>query len=214
MQFTQGATVLTADGKKAGHVDRVVLNPKTNEVTHIVIHKGLLLSEDKVVPMNLIASADDHQVKLRANGDQLDHLPNFQELHYVLVNEEELARGSARSTLAPPSLYAYPPIMGGLPMTYAEPPYVVEIEEHIPKGTVALKEGAKVVAADGKHVGNVERVLTDAKKNRATHFLISKGILLKEKKMVPISWVDKVTEDQVHLMVRSRILNDLRDYTS
>ena len=45
MQFKQGATVSTYDGKNVGHVDRVVLNPKTKEVTHIVVRKGLLVSD-------------------------------------------------------------------------------------------------------------------------------------------------------------------------
>ncbi|HKZ83982.1 MAG TPA: hypothetical protein VJ793_10055 [Anaerolineae bacterium] len=42
------------------------------------------------------------------------------------------------------------------------------------------------------------------------HFLISKGLLLKETKIVPVQWVTFIGEDEVHLAVRSRLLNELR----
>ncbi len=34
MQFEPGASVLALDGQEAGHVHRVVIDPKTKEVTH------------------------------------------------------------------------------------------------------------------------------------------------------------------------------------
>ncbi len=212
MQFTRGASVFTADGKEAGHVDRVVLNPKTKEVTHIVVRKGVFFAEDKVLPIDLLASADEHRVTLRADVEDLERQPDFQETEYVLVDEEELKHDRVQSPLPPPSLYWYPPYTAGPIMSYSAPAYVAETKENIPEDTVALKEGAKVITADGKHVGNVERVLTDRQSDRATHFLISEGILLKEKKLVPITWVDEVGTDQVRLTVGVRTLNELDDY--
>jgi hypothetical protein len=91
-------------------------------------------------------------------------------------------------------------------------PYVAETETHIPADTVAVKEGAQVVARDRKHIGTVEQVLTSPMSNRATHFLVSKGRLLKEKKMVPVEWVDTFAEDRVRLAVGSSVIAGLPDY--
>ncbi len=118
MQFPQGTGVWTMDGKQVGHVDRVVLNPKTKQVTHIVIHKGLLLPQDQVMPMDLIAKAGEDQVKLRVTSGGLEQLPEFQEIHYILVNEDELERGAPQTLIAPPSLYAYPPYTDAPMMGY------------------------------------------------------------------------------------------------
>lgn len=42
MEFKDGANVYTSDGKTAGSLQRVVIQPETKAVTHIVVHKGLL----------------------------------------------------------------------------------------------------------------------------------------------------------------------------
>ncbi len=54
--------------------------------------------------------------------------------------------------------------------------------------------------------------ITDPEADRATHLIISKGLLLKEKKLVPTLWVDNITEDEVHLVVGTRTLNELPNY--
>ncbi len=89
MQFKQGANVSTFDGKSVGTVDRVVLTPKTKEVTHIVVRKGFLFSEDKIIPLSLITSATENQVTLRQDATDLDKLPPFEEVHYIPLDETE-----------------------------------------------------------------------------------------------------------------------------
>lgn len=215
MQFKQGTEVFTAKGEEVGHIDRVVMDPQTKEVSHIVVRKGFFFTEDKVVPIDLIAAATEDRVVLREDAGDLQALPPFEETHYIPANEAEL-RASYPAGYAPP-LYWYPPYGAAMwnPYTYpgyAELPYRTETERNIPEGTVALKEGAKVISADGEQVGKVEQVLTDAMADRATHLLISNGLLLKEKKLIPTLWISEVGEDEVHLTVGLRFLDQLREY--
>ena len=51
MEFKEGAVVFSSDDKKVGHIRRVVIDPKTEEVTHLVIEKGFLFVEDRVIPI-------------------------------------------------------------------------------------------------------------------------------------------------------------------
>ncbi|MBN2390589.1 MAG: PRC-barrel domain-containing protein, partial [Anaerolineae bacterium] len=51
MEFIKNAPVFTATHERVGHVDRVVINPQTEEVTHIVIRKGFIFAENKVLPI-------------------------------------------------------------------------------------------------------------------------------------------------------------------
>jgi len=221
MKFKQGANVFTSDDQKVGEIDRVVIDPKTDEVTHVVVEKGFLLPIDKVVPISLIGPATEDRVTLRENAGDLEALPDFQEKHYVLLDEKELKEASSQGYARP--LHWYPPVgttwwhTGGYLgyvgfFGYPGPPYVVETERNIPEGTVALKEGAKVISKDGEHVGDVEAVLTDPEEDRATHLVISQGLLLKERKLVPTSWASTVTPDEVHLTVGSRLIEELRKY--
>jgi uncharacterized protein YrrD len=84
------------------------------------------------------------------------------------------------------------------------------MEQNIPQGTVALKEGAKVITVEGKHVGNVEQVLAELPDERATHLLVSMG-MFKEAKMIPIDWVQMISQDEVRLRVRKESFEELVD---
>jgi uncharacterized protein YrrD len=220
MKFKEGTKVFTADGQQVGNISRVVLDPHTKEVTHVVVNKGFLFTQEKVVPISLIGAATDERVTLRDDAGDLQSLPDFVETHYVLVEEENTA---SREDEHATSLYWYPPVGmmwrqpgGYLGDTtyfgYPIPSYVIETERNIPTDTVPLKEGAKVISSDGTHVGNVEAILTEPKGNRATHLVLSQGLIFKEKKLVPTVWISEVKADEVHLEMGSRLLNELREY--
>lgn len=214
MQFRQNAGVYTVDGKDVGHIDRVVLDPKKKEVTHIVVRKGFLFTEDKVIPVDLIGAATEEGVTLREAVGDLQALPLFEETHYVRVTNGSPARaGDDAGVNYVPPFYWYPPLGGVPPMAVADPPtpgYVAETEQNIPEGSVALKEGAKVIAADGQYVGNVEQVITDPRAGRVMNLVIGQGLFVKERRQVPITWVSEVREDEVHLAVGSHTVDQLR----
>ena len=217
MQFTNGASVYTAHGEQVGKVDRVVLDPKTKEVSHIVVRKGFIFKEDKVVPIDLIAFTAEGQVVLREDAGDLQRLPDFEEDHFIVLDEAELARAEARSDFPTP-LYSYLPFYSATqgagqahPKSRAQP-YVIQTEQNVPEGQVALAEGAEVISAEGEQVGHVEEVLTDSQADRATHFVVSRGLLLKERKLIPTKWVDKVYEDEIHLAVGSSMIRVLTEY--
>lgn len=214
MQFKEGAKVFTSDGERVGTIDRVVLEPDTKEVTHLVVKKGFVFTEDKVVPMSLVGPATEDRVTLRQDAGDLEELPAFKETHYVeLDGEYGPASGSPR--LVRP-LYWYPPLGAwwttGAYAAYGRPQYVARTEENIPQGTVALEEGARVISRDGQHVGDIERVFTDPLEDRATHLLISEGLILREKKLIPTRWMTHVLEDEVHLSVDSELVESLPEY--
>lgn len=213
MQFKQRAGVITAQGQNAGRIERVVIDPRTKEVTHVVVRKGTLFTGDKVVPIELIASATEGGIVLRDNAGDLQALPDFEDEQYVQAQIDAAAVLHSMGYL--PAFYWYPPFEPGRMGNLSDQPQatlITETERNIPEGAVAMKEGAKVISADDKHVGDVEQVLTDPQADRATHFLISKGVLLKEKKIVPVRWVNDINENEVHLAVGSSLLDELRAY--
>ena len=40
MQFKQNSTVKSASGETVGRVSHFVIDPRTNEITHLVVEKG------------------------------------------------------------------------------------------------------------------------------------------------------------------------------
>lgn len=207
MQFRIGAKVFTADKEQVGTIDRVVVDPDTREVTHLVVRKGFLFTEDKVIPKDLVDFTDSKRVILQVGKDELEGFPDFLESEFIPADRdpEHVAASETRAS----SLYWYPPV--GRFAGHAKPQYVVK-EENIPRGTVAIQEGADVISRDGEHVGDIERIFTDPEEEYATHLLISEGMFLKEKKLVPTQWIKHVFESELRLSVDSELVESLPEY--
>jgi uncharacterized protein YrrD len=213
MQLYHGATVFTVDGKEAARVDRVVIDPQSNLVTHLVLRKGWLFSADKVVPVDAIAVGADGAIVLQLKAELLAELPDFEEKEYLIVAEHELSQDARQFMAGPmPAVYWKP--------SYPEPPvasagnqaYVAETKVNIPDGTVAIKPGAKVITADEKAIGHVDLVLTSPSPERVTHLLISHGLLSKDHKLVPVRWVDNWQGDEVRLAITAETFESLPSF--
>lgn len=220
MQLIEKAQVITSDGILAGHITHVVLDPATKKVTHIVVRVGTLVSTDKVIPMTLVETCTPEQVTLRIGEKALQTLPDFEEACYIPVDIPEPNELSALAGIMGGWLYFYPP--PELPLQHHEPadhPYhmthrfVESTLQNIPEGEIALKEGASVISADFHTVGHVESILVSPDTGCVTHMLISKGILFKAHKLIPVAWINIVGESEVHLNVDSEVIKRLPDYS-
>ena len=239
MKLTKDARIITVDGQDIGNLNRFVMDPKSKQVSHIVFETGLLSKEEHVVPMQFVDHVDDHGIHLRALPvDDIHELPVFEEESYVVSDEGVLLDKGYISDDTVSHYYYYPPApfgadgilrpddtLMGNPSTRSggvtgpripvsgDQGFVHQVDQNIPDGTVALKEGAKVISSDSKHLGDIEKVFVDTESARATHLLITKGLLFKERKLVPVDWVDLVGEDEVYLSVNSSVTMKLPDYT-
>jgi uncharacterized protein YrrD len=220
MRFTNDQPIFTPHGDKVGHVNRVIIDPRTTEVTHIVVRKGFLFSEDKVLPIKLVESTTPERVIVKISEDDIERLPDFEETHYVSIRQQpaDTEDEAVNSPEHVRSVYWYPPAgtdyttFSGYPLHH---PFVIEqLDRNIPDNTVPLHEGSNVYSHDGDHVGNVEQVIIDTETNQASHLLVSDGLLFKEKKMIPMTWVDNIQESEVQLATDSRLLEALPDHSS
>ena len=223
MQFKKGTHVYTSDHRDVGTIDRVVLDPRSDEVSGVVVRKGWLFTEDKVVPIGVVDSASEDAIQLSKNADDLQQLPEFEETYYVRASDMTPNNDPTTVSEAPPypdPVYAYPPVgtawwgYGTLNSYVPDypPDYVQKTQQNIPEGTVAVREGARVLSLEGDHVGNVEQVFTDETTNQVTHLVISQGLLFKNRKLIPSNWVQNAGEDDVMLTVSTSVINDLPEY--
>lgn len=199
IQLQKHAHVLASNAQEVGFLERVVLNPETNVITHIVVRMGPLFNkEDKLVPIELVTDTTEDLVLLGTDAATVESMPLFEEKQ--IVSEGRTVEASASSENKQPVPFGESPSVIPLVLD-PDDTYATETVQNIPEGTIAMKEGAKVIAADGEHVGHVERILADPEVDQVTHLLISRGIFSKEVKLIPTKWILKIGEDNVYLNV-------------
>ncbi len=213
MQIREGVQVFTAGGDRVGVVDRVVVDPATKDVTHLVVRKGVLFIEDKVIPMDKVHIVLEDRIILREDVGDLNELPDFEESYFVPFEPGPVTE--PRSIRDAQPLYAYPPMGVWSTINFgvdAPPRYVTRTKQNIPKGTVALEVGADVIGSGGEKIGTIESVFADPSTDHVTHILVTDGLLLKERKLIPTTWLTHVLEDEVYLSVNSDFVEKLPEY--
>lgn len=203
-----GSPVECPDGR-AGTVERVVVSPRTRQVTHLIVHRGLLLHHDVVVPVEAIEDADDERVRLRLSLAELAARPPYSPADYLPVSADWVPpAGYTRDQV----LLALPRPIAALRALVAAPAGQVESPD---TGTTTepptITSGTRVIARDGE-VGTVDRVLLDPVTRRATHFVVRKGTLFGHDLIVPVEWATTMSPDGVVLDVGREQLARLPEY--
>jgi len=210
LRLIKDARVFSSMGEKVGTLERVVLDPETMEVSALIVKRGVFPAQSTVIPISFV-ELGEKQIKLNKTVIELEKLPEYNETYYVSTGQ------GVKSDEEAEAVYWYPPpnvawwVMGGRNF-YPKPRYVHKTEANLPEGTVALEEGAMVVSKDGEEVGSIERVIVETSENLATHFVVCKGLLFKEYKLIPTIWISNVTDDKVYLLIGSSTLDKLIDY--
>lgn len=210
IQFQKNATVMTANGHPLGSLHRIVVNPVSKVLAGIVVRTGSLLNpQEKVVPMDLIAKTTGEKVLLHSHPDTLESFEPFEERRLVDTNRNLEHHTDVENI---PLVIVGKPDLG---MTVLPPApgeqFVTAMEKNIPAGTVAVKEGANIITAEGRYAGSMESVFADTVDTQITHLLISNGLIAREKKVIPIHWVMTMDEDEIHLRVEKASIEELSD---
>jgi osmotically-inducible protein OsmY/sporulation protein YlmC with PRC-barrel domain len=193
--FRIGAPVFATDGR-AGKLDKIVVDPGTQRITHLIVGRGLLHKEDRVVPVELVERATPEGIYLHATSEELERQPLYQEESFVTLPPD----------VTPPAGYALPDVLlWGPPYTGVPPPFLPVIEHvvrhGVPEGEVVLERGVEV-RAKGEVVGDIDHLLLDPRSQKITHLVVR---LFDAPKLVivPFDWVEDLGDGYVNLK-RSR----------
>jgi hypothetical protein len=167
-QFTIGARASCTDGH-CGEVRRLIIDPATETVTHLVIQPGHRQEAGRLVPVHLVETADG-EIRLRCTLEefgQLDH-----------AAERDLVTGAES-----------PQIVGRRSMTTGALREATVLEDVIPVGEKEVGPGDRVHAIDGE-IGRVQGFLVNPADDRVTHVLLQEGHLWGRTKVaIPIGAV-------------------------
>lgn len=164
MQIALGQAVFTSDGARIGAIDRVLLDPIGNHVEHFVVHRGIFLDHDRVVPRASIERVDAAGVHLSLDAEAAKSLPRFE--HSFDIGEidpgyPQIIPGPFQNMVLFPS-----PAAG---MTYLDHGHLFTLRplEETPERPssgplehdIVIGKGADVIGSDGNRIGYVHELI-------------------------------------------------------
>jgi sporulation protein YlmC with PRC-barrel domain len=161
-------------GGPCGQSKCVIIDPVTQQVTHLVVKEKGLRHTKRLVPLAWIMETNHDLIHLRCTGAELAKITSF--IGTELIQLER-------------PLYLDAPYgwSSGLPK---ERITVSVDHERIPPGELAVHRGVKVEATDG-HVGRVDEFLVDPETGHITHLVLREGHLWSRKDVtIPVTWID------------------------
>lgn len=78
-----GAAVYTANGEKVGKLRFVVVEPETENVSHLVLERGMMLSRDVLAPIGVVGKVMHRGIFLTISPDEVQELADFAEGRYL-----------------------------------------------------------------------------------------------------------------------------------
>jgi sporulation protein YlmC with PRC-barrel domain len=206
LDFKIGAEVQCRDDS-CGKLSRVVIDPETEQVVALIVERGVLQKDSRVVPLRVVIEATPDTIRLDLESDALDNYTEYNETEYAVPAEgwehSRYHMGEA-SYWAPP----YRPIMD-MPVM---PMLRQTIHEGIPSTQEAIGKGTAVRDREGE-LGTVDRVLTNRESGAITHLVVkSAGLLSSDIRLLPIGMVSEVDDMGVIADLQGREFEDLPEY--
>lgn len=217
MQINLGASVITADGKDIGKIDRLVVDPRTDRMQEFVVRKGFFTPHDVIIPIGEVdedaSDADGGAVRLRMTADAVRQLPAFEEYAYVAAPSglypSGLGMPLADYTSAYGGGYLWPESRyapgdrtqvgtGDTPTT--TPPGMAEsaMEEARPN-SVFLTTGTDVKTRGGEKIGTVDELVVDPERGKVTAIVVKQGLFGNKHVRIPAQVIDEIDADTVYI---------------
>jgi len=170
-----------------GRSKEVVLDRKTEEVTHLVVREKQSPHAQVLVPIDLVTETTPHVILLRCAKEELAALQPFLKMEVV---KEEIPH------------YVPGPYL--MPIEIPETRWVAVERESIPPGEVAVRQGARVAAKDDQ-VGRLDEFLIDPVTEQVTHVVMREGHLWGQKDVtIPVSEIDHLEENTIYLKLNKK----------
>ncbi len=183
------AEVRCSDGL-AGRSTYVIGDPINRRLTHLVVKSYRPPFLEFRVPVDLVEETAPDLIKLKCTQDDLQKMEPFEYNDYIRTEMP----GYLSLPYSVPAVGYYVPDQAG---RYGV--YVPVTHRNVSPEEVVLRRGARVVATDG-YVGQVDELLINSNTMQVTHLVLLKRHVFQNREItVPVSQIDRVVEDTIHL---------------
>ncbi len=186
MEYPLNVDVHCTDGR-CGRSTYIVLNPATEQVTHIVVREKQPSRVERMVPVRLIAHTAAEVILLDCTMEVLTSLEPFNQTEFIYTDLPHHARDPSLTALWP---YVVPAKR-----------IVDDRIRPIPPGELAVHRGTRVQATDGR-IGRVDEFVVDPETGYISHLCMREGHAFGDRRVcIPVSEIERIGEKAVHLKI-------------
>ena len=193
MDLPINATIACTNGP-GGHATAIILNPVSDQVTHLVVREPGLLGIERMMPVELVLESTPELIRLRCTTAELAHMPPFVTTNYLPASPGAMT-GYAEGVM----LWLYISLPSGVSVSH----------ENIAFDALAIHRGAQVHATDG-HIGEVEEFVINPANNGITHVVLREGHFWNHQDVtIPVTQIDHMDNDIVYLTLNKQQIEAL-----
>jgi len=205
--FEMGTEVQCQDGA-CGKLLKLVADPATKEITHLIVEKGFLLKQDRIIPLDRVERAGKEGVTLSLSSEELSEFETYQEYAYQMLESGWDGLGNYQEG----DIMVYSPRVS--PYGTVTGPYLPMLRhvEHrgVPEDETVVEKGTPVKNRE-ESLGTVDHLLVDRETAQIKHLVVSPGPL-DESVILPRSEVKEITAEAVVVDFTSDELEELPRY--
>jgi sporulation protein YlmC with PRC-barrel domain len=191
MEIPLNVEVHCTDGH-CGRSTHIILNPVTEQVSHLVVNPKQSSAAERLVSVKLVANTAAEVILLNCTKEEFSKLEPFNQPDFIYTDLPQHASGPNLTLLWP----------------YVAPVkrIVDDKVRRIPPGELAVRRGTRVRATDGR-VGRVDEFIVGPVSGNITHLVLREGNLLSQKTItIPVSQIDRIEEKVVYLKVDKKTI--------
>ena len=200
-----GAEIISTDNKEVGKLHAVVVDPRDNEVTHIVVNTGPHFPQPGfgapnlvTVPIEDMADAREEKVILKCTKRKFAQMPAYVERDFTPPHpswrEPEWVHRENSLWAVGVAVAASLASLTGIPVPL-ETFRKAKFERHIMNDAPVWREEPH------SHIGDVERVLVDEESEEIAALVIRRGAFFADDVILPIDHVTEILDGVIHVRI-------------
>ncbi len=203
----------TSDDRKAGTLHAVVVDPGSNEVTHVAVNAGPHFPEPgfgapEIVNVDIrhVRDATEDRVELGISEREFSAQPLYEYAHFFEVPDEQQQSGISRLWNAGVAIASSLASLGTGIAVPAEHFRKARFERHILNDTPVWR------VEPNTHIGDVESVIVNEETDEIDALVIRRGALFGHEMVLPIRFVTEIRDGLIHVRISDGELDSLGEF--
>ncbi len=196
-----GGTVVFHDGSKAGTVSKIIVDPNRDTMTDVVVKKGVLFADERIVPIGCIDFEENGELHLDIDKDDYKELGRFDDGMYRAPDPDYTGPPGFDASTHGMHNYQFEAVLAsggslnsgkilGFPGGEGS-------RNTDPMTRPALGQGDPVLDVDGEQIGEIDTLELDPTTGEPVRLVVQQGMIFHTTSEIPVASIAQLSNKGV-----------------